>query len=170
MKTKSIVFTIKTAYSREKYFLELEENTEKPWEIKDQIETALISKMCFCDAYDLVKYKEVDEKYIAKREKAIKELESIINDTCEEYFCCGKEFVTLEALRDAIRYEKERANKPTLREFLDGAKDDYIIEIYYGDVQGFAGTYEELKKGNPYVMHEKILSYDADDNGVTINL
>lgn len=170
MKTKSIVFTIKTAYSREKYFLELEENTEKPWEIKDQIETALISQMCFCDAYDLVKYKEVDEKYIAKREKAIKELESIINDTCEEYFCCGKEFVTLEALRDAIRYEKERANKPTLREFLDGAKDDYIIEIYYGDVQGFAGTYEELKKGNPYVMHEKILSYDADDNGVTINL
>lgn len=36
---KSIVFTIKTAYSREKYFLELEENTEKPWEIKDQIVT-----------------------------------------------------------------------------------------------------------------------------------
>ena len=66
---KSIVFTIKTAYSREKYFLELEENTEKPWDIKDQIETALISKMCFCDAYDLVRYKEVDEKYIAKREK-----------------------------------------------------------------------------------------------------
>lgn len=104
---KSIVFTIKTAYSREKYFMELEENTEKPWEIKDQIETALISKMCFCDAYDLVKYKEVDEKYIAKREKAIKELESIINDTCEEYFCCGKDYVTLESLRDAIRYEKE---------------------------------------------------------------
>lgn len=167
---KSIVFTIKTAYSREKYFLELEENTEKPWEIKDQIETALISKMCFCDRYDLVRYKEVDEKYIAKREKAIKELESIINDTCDEYFCCGEEFVTLESLRDAIRYEKERANKPTLEEFLDGAKSDYIIEIYFGDIQGFAGTYEELKKGNPYVMHEKVLSYDADDNGVTINL
>lgn len=167
---KSIVFTIKTAYSRERYFLELEENTEKPWEIKDQIETALISKMCFCDAHDIVRYKEVDDKYIAKREKAIKELESIINDTCEEYFCCGKEFVTLEALRDAIRYEKERANKPTLEEFLEGAKSDYIIEIYFGDIQGFAGTYEELKKGNPYVMHEKVLSYDADDNGVTINL
>lgn len=105
---KSIIFTIKTAYSREKYFLELEDNTEKPWEIKDQIETALISKMCFCDAYDLVKYKEVDEKYIDKREKAIKELESIINDTCEEYFCCGKDYVTLESLRDSIRYEKER--------------------------------------------------------------
>ena len=105
---KSIVFTIKTAYSREKYFLELEENTEKPWEIEDQIETALFGKMCFCDAYDLVRYKEVDEKYIAKREKAIKELESIINDTCEEYFCCGEEFVTLESLRDSIRYEKER--------------------------------------------------------------
>lgn len=170
METKSIVFTIKTAYSREKYFLELEENTEKPWEIKDQIDTALISKMCFCDAYDLVKYKEVDEKYIAKREKAIKELESIVNDTCDEYFCCGKDFVTLEALRDAIRYEKERANNPTLGEFLDGAKNDYIIEIYYGDLQGFAGTYEELKKGNPHVMHEKILSFDEHENGVTINL
>lgn len=167
---KSIVFTIKTAYSREKYFLELEENTEKPCEIKDQIETALISKMCFCDAYDIVKYKEVDEKYIAKREKAIKELESIINDTCDEYFCCGEEFVTLEALRDAIRYEKERANKPTLEEFLDGAKSDYIIEIYFGDIQGFSGTYEELKKCKPYIMHEKVLSYDTNDNGVTINI
>lgn len=167
---KSIVFTIKTAYSREKYFLELEENTEKPWEIKDQIETALISKMCLCDAYDLVKYKEVDEKYIAKREKAIKELERVINDTCDEYFCCGEEFVTLESLRDAIRYEKERANKPTLEEFLDGAKSDYIIEIYYGGVQGFTGTYEELKKHKPYIMHEKVLSYDADDSGVNIVL
>ena len=37
----------------------------------DQIETALFGKMCFCDAYDVVKYKEVDDKYIAKREKAI---------------------------------------------------------------------------------------------------
>ena len=167
---KSIVFTIKTAYSREKYFLELNEGTENPWEIKDQIETALFKDMCFCDEYKLVRYKEVDDKYIAKREKAIKELESIINDTCEEYFCCGEEFVTLEALRDSIRYEKERANKPTLREFLDGAEDDYIIEIYYGEVQGFSGTYEELKKRKPYVMHEKVLSYDADENGVTINL
>lgn len=166
---KSIVFTIKTAYSREKYFLELEENTEKPWEIKDQIETALISKMCFCDAYDLVKYKEVDEKYIAKRERALSKLKDLAGETFEDGYPCW-EYMTLEALRDAIRYEKERANKPTLREFLDGARDDYIIEIYYGDIQGFAGTYEELKKGNPYVMNEKILSYDADDNGVTINL
>ena len=163
---KSIVFTIKTAYSREKYFMELKDGQD----VEDQIDTALLRDMCFCDEYQLVKYKEVDEKYIAKREKAIKELESIINDTCEEYFCCGEEFVTLEALRDAIRYEKERANKPTLREFLDGAKDDYIIEIYYGGVQGFTGTYEELKKKKPYIMHEKILSYDADDNGVTINI
>lgn len=165
---KSIVFTIKTAYSREKYFLELNEGTENPWEIKDQIETALFSKMCFCDGYDLVGYKEVDDKYIAKREKAIKELESIIHDTCEEYFCCGEEFVTLEALRDSIRYEKERANKPTLREFLDGAKDDYIVEIYYGEAQGFSGTYEELKKRKPYIMHERVMSYDADDDGVNI--
>lgn len=151
---KSIVFTIKTAYSREKYFLELEKNTEKPWEIKDQIETALISKMCFCDAYDLVRYKEVGNEYIAKREKAISKLKDLV--------------MTLESLRGSIRYEKERANKPTLREFLDGAKDDYIIEIYYGDAQGFAGTYEELKKKKPYIMHEKVLSYDADDNGVNI--
>ena len=163
---KSIVFTIKTAYSREKYFMELKDGQD----VEDQIDTALLRDMCFCDEYKLVKYKEVDEKYIAKREKAIKELESIINDTCEEYFCCGKEFVTLEALRDAIRYEKERANKPTLEEFLDGAKSDYIIEIYFGDIQGFSGTYEELKKKKPYVMHEKILSYDADDNRVIIKL
>lgn len=170
MKTKSIVFTIKTSYSVESYFLPLKNGEEKPWEIKNAIDWMLEGEICFCDAYDIVKYKEVDEKYIAKREKAIKELESIINDTCEEYFCCGEEFVTLEALRDAIRYEKKRANKPTLKELLDGAKSDYIIEIYFGDIQGFAGTYEELKKCKPYIMHEKVLSYDADDNVVTINL
>ena len=164
---KSIVFTIKTAYSREKYFMELEDGQY----VEDQIYTALLRDMCFCDEYKLVRYKEVDEKYITKREKAIKELESIINDKCEEYFCCGEEFVTLESLRDAIRYEKKRAGKPTLKEFLDGEKDDYIIEIYYRKgVQGFAGTYEELKRCKPYIMHEKVLSYDADDNGVTINL
>ena len=106
METKSIVFTIKTAYSREKYFLELEENTEKPWEIKDQIETALISKMCFCDAYDLVKYKEVDEKYITKRENAISKLKNLVGDRFEDNYPCW-EYMTLESLRDSIRYEKE---------------------------------------------------------------
>lgn len=170
MKTKSIVFTIKTSYSIESYFLPLKNGEEKPWEIKNAIDWMLEGDICFCDAYEITEWHFVDDEYISEREKAIKELENIINDTCEEYFCCGEEFVTLEALRDAIRYEKERANKPTLEEFLDGAKSDYIIEIYYGDTQGFAGTYEELKKGNPYVMREKILSYDADDNGVTINL
>ena len=107
METKSIVFTIKTAYSREKYFLELEENTEKPWEINDQIETALISKMCFCDAYDLVRYKEVDEKYITKREKAISKLKDLVGDRFEDNYPCW-EYMTLESLRDSIRYEKER--------------------------------------------------------------
>lgn len=164
---KSIVFTIKTAYSREKYFLELEENTEKLWEIKDQIETALYRKMCFCDAYDLVGYKEVGEEYITKREKAISKLKDLLGDRFEDDYLCW-EYMTLEALRYSIRYEKERANKPTLREFLDGAKDDYIIEIYYGEVQGFSGTYEELKKHKSYIMHEKVLSYDADDDGVNI--
>lgn len=103
---KSIVFTIKTAYSREKYFLELEDNTEKPWEIKDHIETALISKMCFCDGYDLVRYKEVDEKYIAKREKAISKLKNLVGDRFEDNYPCW-EYMTLESLRDSIRYEKE---------------------------------------------------------------
>ena len=104
---KSIVFTIKTAYSREKYFLELEENTEKPWEINDQIETALISKMCFCDAYDLVRYKEVGEEYIDKREKAISKLKNLVGDRFEDNYPCW-EYMTLESLRDSIRYEKER--------------------------------------------------------------
>ena len=103
---KSIVFTIKTDYSREKYFLELEENTEKPWEINDQIETALISKMCFCDAYDIVKYKEVGGEYIAKREKEISKLKNLVGDRFEDNYPCW-EYMTLESLRDAIRYEKE---------------------------------------------------------------
>lgn len=85
MKTKSIVFTIKTSYSVESYFLPLKNGEEKTWEIKNAIDWML-------------------------------------------------------------------EGKPKLREFLDGAKDDYIIEIYYGAVQGFSGTYEEL------------------NNGVTINL
>ena len=103
---KSIVFTIKTAYSREKYFLELEENTGKPWEINDQIETALISKMCFCDGYDLVRYKEVGDEYIAKREKAISKLKNLVGDRFEDNYPCW-EYMTLESLRDSIRYEKE---------------------------------------------------------------
>ena len=103
---KSIVVTIKTAYSREKYFLQLEENTGKTCEINDQIETALISKMCFCDGYDLVRYKEVDEKYIAKREKAISKLKNLVGDRFEDNYPCW-EYMTLESLRDSIRYEKE---------------------------------------------------------------
>lgn len=165
MKTKSIVFTIKTAYSREKYFLELKDEQE----VEDQIDTALLKDMCFCDGYDLARYKEVGEEYIAKREKAISKLKDLLGDRFEDNYPCW-EYMTLEALRDSIRYEKERANKPTLREFLDDAKDDYIVEIYYGGVQGFSGTYEELKKHKPYIMHEKVLSYDADDNGVNIVL
>ena len=100
--SKSIVFTIKPAYRREKYFMELKDGHD----VEDQIDTALISKMCFCDAYDLVKYKEVDEKYIAKREKAISKLKNLVGDRFEDNYPCW-EYMTLESLRDSIRYEKE---------------------------------------------------------------
>ena len=100
---KSIVFTIKTAYSREKYFMELKDGHD----VEDQIDTALISKMCFCDAYDLVRYKEVDEKYITKRENAISKLKNLVDDRFEDNYPCW-EYMTLESLRDSIRYEKER--------------------------------------------------------------
>ena len=56
---KSIVFTIKTAYSREKYFMELKDGQD----VEDQIDTALLRDMCFCDEYKLVRYKEADEKH-----------------------------------------------------------------------------------------------------------
>ena len=75
-------------------------------DVEDQIDTALLKDMCFCDEYTLVRYKEVDEKYITKREKAISKLKNLVGDRFEDNYPCW-EYMTLESLRDSIRYEKE---------------------------------------------------------------
>ena len=59
---KHIIFTIETAYSVENYFLEVNENDS----IELQIDDAL-AEICFCDAYEIVSYKEVDDDYYIKR-------------------------------------------------------------------------------------------------------
>lgn len=45
---KNILFTIKTAYSEENYFLKA--NEKQP--IESQIDNAL-AEICFCDAYEI---------------------------------------------------------------------------------------------------------------------
>ena len=49
---KHIIFTIKTAYSEENYFLEVNENDS----IELQIDNAL-AEICYCDAYQIVSNK-----------------------------------------------------------------------------------------------------------------
>lgn len=51
---KNILFTIKTVYSEENYFLKA--NEKQP--IESQIDNAL-AEICFCDAYEIISYKEV---------------------------------------------------------------------------------------------------------------
>lgn len=52
---KNIIFIIKTEYSEEKYFLEVDENDS----IELQVDDAL-AEICYCDAYEIVSYKEVN--------------------------------------------------------------------------------------------------------------
>lgn len=79
-------------------------------------------------------------------------------------------YITENGNQYIIDYEEvEKMEKPTLKEFLKDTRNDYIIEIYYGGIQGFNGTYQELKK-HENILNEKVLSYDIDDNIIVVNL
>lgn len=97
----NIVFTIKTSYSEENYFLTVDKNKS----IEMQIDEAL-AEICFCDAYEIVSYKEATEEYMKKRNELIAEYEKIY-EPIEEAFCSGH-FVTLETLKDDIKWRESR--------------------------------------------------------------
>ena len=97
----NIVFTIKTSYSEENYFLTVNESES----IEFQIDNAL-AEICFCDAYEIVSYEEVTEEYINKRNKLISEYEKIY-EPIEEAFCSGH-FVALETLESDIEWRKNK--------------------------------------------------------------
>ena len=99
---KHIVFTIKTSYSEENYFLEVNENDS----IELQIDNAL-AEICYCDAYEIVSYKEVSEDYIEERNALIKEYKILFNETVEEAFMSGK-YTTLEAIKNDIEWRKNQ--------------------------------------------------------------
>ena len=91
---KNILFTIKTAYSEENYFLKA--NEEQP--IESQIDNAL-AEICFCDAYEIISYKEVSNEY-----------EKFSNESVEDTFMNWK-YATLEVIQSEIECIKQRRIK-----------------------------------------------------------
>ena len=69
---RTIIFTIKTEYSLETYFLVVNEYQL----IETQIDDALAS-IGYCDAYEIENYKEVSKKYAARRNKFLKTFSGI---------------------------------------------------------------------------------------------
>lgn len=87
---KNIIFTIKTNYSEEDYFLALESENN----IECQIDDAL-ANICFCDAYEIINIKEVSNDYIEKRDKTIKKYREVFKEYPHKY-------MTLEAIEGDI--------------------------------------------------------------------
>ena len=99
---KHIIFTIKTAYGEENYFLTVNENNS----IDLQIDNAL-AEICYCDAYEIVGYKEVDNDYYIKRLAVKTAYETLFNEKVEDAFCSGK-YTTLEAIEKDIEWRKNQ--------------------------------------------------------------
>lgn len=102
---KNILFTIKTAYSEENYFLKA--NEEQPME--SQIDNAL-AEICFCDAYEIISYKEVSNEYVEQRGSLIKEYEKLSKESFEDAFISLK-YATLEVIQSEIECIKQRRIK-----------------------------------------------------------
>lgn len=96
---KNIVFTIETSYSQEKYFLTVDENESITLQIWDAM-----AKICFCDAFEIIDYKEVSTEYVEERNVLISEYEAKY-EPVEEAFCSGF-MVTLDALKRDIEWRK----------------------------------------------------------------
>lgn len=97
---KNIIFTIKTAYSEENYFLEVNENDS----IEFQIDNAL-AEICFCDDYEIVSFKEISEDYTEERNTLLSEYEKLFGEAVEDAFCSGK-YTTLEAIEKDMDWRK----------------------------------------------------------------
>lgn len=97
---KNIVFTIKTWEGCSNYFMEIDEQHSTEMQIEDAL-----AEICFCDAYEVVSYKEVDKKYQEDRNSLIAQYEQLFGETVEDAFCSGK-YTTLEAIKDDIEWKK----------------------------------------------------------------
>lgn len=95
---RNIIFTIKTSYSEEHYFLVVNENHT----IEMQLDVAL-SEICFCDAYEIISCRETDVKYVEERNALMTEYEKKYGETVEDSFCSGK-YTTLEAIKDDMKW------------------------------------------------------------------
>lgn len=91
-----IKYKIRTDYSTEEYFLEIDEKCT--WKnIEAQIDESLRSQ-AFEEEYKIVKWEEVSEKYAKAREKLIKLYDEIFEEPVDEAFFGGEENVTLETI------------------------------------------------------------------------
>lgn len=95
-----VKFTIKTSYSIEEYFLEVDKNKD----INTQIDNAL-ANIAFEEEYKIIDYIELSQSYVEAREKLIKIYEKLFNETVEEAFCSGEKYITLEGIIDGIEWE-----------------------------------------------------------------
>lgn len=99
---KNIIFTIKTAYSEENYFLKVNENDS----IEFQIDNAL-AEICFCDDYEIVSFKEISEDYTEERNTLLSEYKKLFGEAVEDAFCSGK-YTTLEAIEKDMDWRKRK--------------------------------------------------------------
>ena len=95
---KSIIFTIRTAYSEETYFLTVNDSHS----IESQIDDAL-ADICFCDDYVIASWKEVSQEYVKARERLMEEYKKLFNESVEDALM-GRKYTTLEAIARDIRW------------------------------------------------------------------
>ena len=95
----NIIFTIQTAYSTEDYFLTVTNSHS----IELQIDEAL-ANICYCDAYEIISYKEVNQEYVTQRDSLIKEYEAKYEPIIEAF--CSGDMVTLETLKADIEWRE----------------------------------------------------------------
>ena len=65
---------------------------------------------CFCDAYEIISYKEVPNEYVEQRGSLIKEYEKFSNESVEDTFMNWK-YATLEVIQSEIECIKQRRMK-----------------------------------------------------------
>lgn len=118
----NIIFTIKTDYSIEKYFLQNVSHIDAEF----KLQTALNS-IGFEESYRIVDVEFVDEKYKKIREQVIAIYENIFKESVEEDFLQG-EYTTLEAILNEI----ERGVKMNEREM------EKAVELLIPLLQGMA--------------------------------
>ena len=118
----NIIFTIKTDYSIEKYFLQNVSHIDAEF----KLQTALDS-IGFEEPYRIVDVEFVDKKYKKIREQVIVIYENIFRESVEEDFLQG-EYTTLEAILNEI----ERGVKMNEREM------EKAVELLIPLLQGMA--------------------------------